>query len=401
MRKWFPVLLVVAELSAFGADAARRADLDFVANQVPRLHANFFDQLDPAVFQAAADALAADLPSLTDAEFYVRLAAIIAMAGDAHTAIYLNNAAAAAMGFQQFPLVFVSLDDGVFVNVATGPYSRALGAQLTAVAGVPIDQVMRQVGMLIPHTNEGWLRYYSLGYLRGQQVMQGLHIAPAGATTLLTFRTLAGETFTLDVAPGATASAIALPDPNGGPYPRYLQGTNQNFWFVYEPANRMLYFRYNSCSDMPGNPFAAFAANLLATLDSNPVDTVVLDLRRNVGGDSSVWNPLLTGLAQRIPRLLANSRFRIYGAVDNGTFSSGSLDAMLLKSSISQVRIIGEATGGSAGGYGNVTAFTLPGSRLLGQYSTNYVTPPAGMAPGPTFAPDIAIGIRSTDFFAR
>ena len=288
MRKWFPALLVLAELSAYGSDAARQADLDFVANQIPQLHVNFFYQLDPAVYQAAADALVADLPNLTDAEFYVRLAALIAMAGDPHTAIYLNNSAAVTMGFQQLPLLFVSLDDGVFVSEASGSYARALGAQLTAVGGVPIDQVIEQVGTLIPHRNDGWLRYYSLSYLRTEQILQGLHIAPAGATTPLTFRTLAGETFTLDVAAGAMTSASALPDPNGL-FPRYLQGNNQNYWFVYEPANRMLYFRYNSCTDTPGNPFAEFAANLLATLDSNPVDTVVLDLRRNVGGDSSVW----------------------------------------------------------------------------------------------------------------
>ena len=52
-------------------------------------------------------------------------------------------------------------------------------------------------------------------------------------------------------------------------------------------------------------------------------------------------------------------------------------------------------------GYGNATAFTLPGSGLVGEYATNYIQPPAGIAPGPTFAPDIVIGTRSTDFFAR
>jgi hypothetical protein len=87
VRKWFPGLMVLAELSAYGSDAARQADLDFIANQVPRLHDNFFYQLDPAVFQAATDVLAADLPNLTDAESYDRLAALIAMAGDPHTAI--------------------------------------------------------------------------------------------------------------------------------------------------------------------------------------------------------------------------------------------------------------------------------------------------------------------------
>ena len=51
------------------SDAARQADLDSITNQVPRLRVSFLYQLDPAVFQAATEALAADLPSLTDAEF--------------------------------------------------------------------------------------------------------------------------------------------------------------------------------------------------------------------------------------------------------------------------------------------------------------------------------------------
>jgi hypothetical protein len=61
------------------------------------------------------------------------------------------------------------------------------------------------------------------------------------------------------------------------------------------------------------------------------VDTFVFDYRGNTGGDSSVINPLLKGLLQRLPVALANPRFRVYDVIDQGSFSSGMEDAMASK----------------------------------------------------------------------
>jgi len=396
------VLLVAS--TAVGASAAgRQDDLDFVANRVPQLHANFFFQLDPALYRQAGANIAANLDTLTDAEFYVQLTALIAMAGDPHTAIYLNGSAAAAAGFQQFPLILRWLDDGVFVTGAAAPYTRALGAQLVGVGGMPIAQVVAQLATLIPHVNDQWVQYMAEKYLLGQQILQGLHVVPVAPATSLTFRTLAGEVFTLDVSPGSNSSLSSLPDSAAGIYPDYLQNTSQNYWFTYSAANRLLYFKYNSCGDMPGNPFANFANQVLATVDANPVDTFVFDLRGNTGGNSAVWNPLINGLTARLAALLSNPQFHMYGVIDNGTFSSGSLDAMTLKQPLLRglVQVLGEPTGGATQGYGNVTGFTLPSSGLVGQYSTQFITGPSYVPAGPAFQPDIAISVRSTDFFAR
>ena len=396
------VLLVAS--TAVGASAtSRQDDLDFVANRVPQLHANFFFQFDPALYRQAAANIAANLDTLTDAEFYVQLTALIAMAGDPHTAIYLNGSAAAAAGFRQFPLILRWLDDGVFVTGAAAPYTRALGAQLVGVGGMPIAQVVAQLATLIPHVNDQWVQYMAEKYLLGQQILQGLHVVPVAPATSLTFRTLAGEVFTLDVSPGSNSSLSSLPDSAAGIYPDYLQNTSQNYWFTYSAANRLLYFKYNSCGDMPGNPFANFANQVLATVDANPVDTFVFDLRGNTGGNSAVWNPLINGLTARLAALLSNPQFHMYGVIDNGTFSSGSLDAMTLKQPLLRglVQVLGEPTGGATQGYGNVTGFTLPSSGLVGQYSTQFITGPSYVPAGPAFQPDIAISVRSTDFFAR
>lgn len=414
-RLCFVTALFAASLAAQRfSTAARQQDLNYVADQVPKLHANFFFQLDRAIYQQAVAALQAQISTLSDAEFYVQLTALIAMAGDAHTAISLTNATAISAGFLQFPLQFRWLDDGVFVTAVTAPYAQALGARLAQVGSFPIDQVMQKLGTIIPHANDQWLHYEAQQYLVGQQVLQGLDLLPAAATSALTFQTLAGNQFTLQI--GTTFAGALQPavDPAAGPLPDYLQLTELNYLYSYSAANRMLYFKYNRCADDPSNPFAAFAATVLAALDTQPVDTFVFDFRGNTGGDSSILSPLLNGLLARAPTLLVNPQFRVYDVIDKGTFSSGMDDAMEIKSAALQYAsqfpgvdlsqrfvVIGEATGGKPAEYGQVDEFTLPGSGLNGQYSTKYFPNPAGIPDLPSFMPDIPIATRSTDFFAR
>ena len=386
---------------------SRQQDLNYVANQVPKLHANFFFQLDPGVYQQAAAALQAQISTLSDSEFYVQLAALISMAGDAHTTIALSGTAAFNAGFQQFPLQFRWFSDGVFVIAAPAPYSQALGAQLIKVGDFPIDQVLQKLGTVIPHGNNQWLDYEAQQYLTGQQILQGLDLLPVTPTSVLTFQTLDGNQFSLQVGTTAMGAVQLAVDASTGPVPDYLQQTASNYWYAYSAANRMLYFKYNRCANDPAIPFATLAAAVLGTLDTEPVDTFVLDFRGNTGGDSSIINPLLNGLLSRAPALLANPQFRVYDVIDKGTFSSGMDDAMIIKSDALQSPaggrfiVIGEATGGKPAEYGEVVGFTLPGSGLIGQYSTRYFPNPTGIPDLRSFLPDIPIATRSTDFFAR
>jgi uncharacterized protein (TIGR03437 family) len=394
--------------------ARRQADLNYVANQLPALHPNFFYQLDPAVFQAAASALNAKIGNLTDAEFYVQLAALVAMAGDAHTMIYLSGNVP-QIGFRTFPLQFRWLDDGVFVTAASTDYARAAGASLVQIAGMPIDRVMQKLTAIIAHDNDQWLKSTSERYLTGQGILQGLDIAPAGNTTPMTFRTLAGDEFTLNVRTTGQFAVFA-PSPFDGPMPDYVANPNAYYWLKYLPDARLMYFKYNHCDDDPANPFSVFTDTAMHMLDTNAVDTLVIDFRGNPGGSTSYFENFGLQMATRFPALLANPKFRIYVVIDKGTFSSAMFDAMVVKSPdataelaaigitvdlTGRVFAIGEPTGGKPSGYGSVQPFTLPGSGLAGQYSTAWVAAPDGIPDGPSFLPDIGVGVRSTDYFAR
>jgi uncharacterized protein (TIGR03437 family) len=414
--KRLSLVLLLAGSGLWAQDAAReqarRQDLEFVATRLPELHLNFFNQLDRAVYERAARQLDSEIPTLSDTDFYVRLAQMVAMAGDAHTYIYLNGSVASSLGFQQFPMTFRWLDDGIFVTSAAQEYSRALAARLVRVGGVAIEEVVEKLATVIPHSNPQWVRYYSQQYLRSRQVLQGVGVLPAAGSATFGFRTLAGEEFTLDLTPGDRALLSPLVT-EPGPLPYYLTDTNLNYWFTYSAPLRLLYFKYNACSEMPGYPFAVFADALFKAVDGNPVDTLVIDFRGNGGGNSAVIGPFFLGLQERFAALIANPEFRLYGVIDKGTFSSGMRNAMDLKTPIpgieafpgfdprKRIRVVGEPTGGAPTAYGNVLGFTLPASKLQGQYSTKFFTRPAFIPDDNAFVPDLNIAVRSTDFFAR
>ena len=248
--------LTVALFSALAAQAqqttaaARLQDLSFIVTQIPKLDPNFFVHLDRAQFQQAADNLQAGASSLSDAEFYVGLAQLMAMSRDAHTSLILHGDAAAVFGFLQYSLAFRWLDDGVFVTAAPAPYAQALGARLVAVGGVPIDQVVQRLATAISYENDQWLHYMVEQYLAGKQVLEGLHIVPAASSSAMTFQTLAGDQFTLQVAPLLWPPMSAVPSAAQGPVPDYLQSQGLNYWSSYWPANRLLYFKYNMCANM-------------------------------------------------------------------------------------------------------------------------------------------------------
>jgi uncharacterized protein (TIGR03437 family) len=382
--------------------AARQRDLDFVGNQLPLLNPNFFSQLSQSQFQQALADLNGNITSTTDAEFYTMLAQVVALAGDAHTVLHLDGSYGLAAGFQTLPLSLVWLDDGVFVTAALVPYAKAVGTQLVAIGGTPIDKAVELLATVISHENDQWVHYVAQTYLTGQQILQGLHIAPAGISVPMTFRNLAGEEFTLDIAPGSGNLAVA-PDPQTGFIPDVRRSTNQNYWFTYSLDNRLLYFKYNVCEDDPGNPFLAFSAKILAALDANPVDTFVWDLRGNTGGDTSVIRPLGSGLFSRLSTLSANPRFRIYVVIDKGTFSAALTTAIQLEqpAAAALVQVIGEPTGGKPQYFGNVGNVNLPGSLLVLQYSTVLIQRPPYIPDLPSLMPAVPVSTRSTDFFAR
>jgi C-terminal processing protease CtpA/Prc len=145
---------------------------------------------------------------------------------------------------------------------------------------------------------------------------------------------------------------------------------------------------------MKDKSFGSFSREVLAFADTHPVKRFVIDLRENDGGDSSLAQPLITGIKQRAT---LNQRGHLFVIVGRGTFSSAILNALDLKNK-TQAIFVGEPTGGKPNHYGEFQEFTLPNSRLRVGYSTKYFT--YSQDDTPFFVPDVPVELSSADYFA-
>jgi C-terminal processing protease CtpA/Prc len=147
--------------------------------------------------------------------------------------------------------------------------------------------------------------------------------------------------------------------------PLYATRPGEPFWYTYLASSRTLYVRYLVCADRSG--FAQLTQEVFATAARQPVQRLVVDLRGNGGGDSSVFDPFLEAL--RTSPL--NRPGRLFVLIDQGTFSSALLNALDLAET-THATTLGQPTGGKPNSYGEVDAFTLQYSNISVTYATKY-----------------------------
>src|SRR5689334_9912602 len=107
-----------------------REDLRTLTTSLPTLHPNFYFQVSRNDFQSTAAALDAQIPGLSDSQIIVRMAALVALAGDAHTNLLLTQSAG---NFRLFPIRIQWFDEGLFVIASLPGAERAIGKRIIRI----------------------------------------------------------------------------------------------------------------------------------------------------------------------------------------------------------------------------------------------------------------------------
>jgi uncharacterized protein (TIGR03437 family) len=405
-RCWtLSILGLALTLQSSWADAARdervRADLNYLVETVLARHPNPFTRISRGDFDARVAQLSISIPTLSDVQAYVRINSIAAAIGDAHTVVSLTGAYG-AIGVQLFPMRFTLYDDGFFVSQTAEPHRAYLGHRLVSINGSNSAELIPAIRPYVSFDNEQNALQQTGQMMVSPQLLHAMGIGQDPDAAVVVLADGLGRSLSLNLRGTNTAMTEFVNDPSV----RYLSPTysdlSLNYWYRYYPEQRLLFFKYNRCAQRADLPFADFAADLFRTLDSQPVDRLVVDLRDNGGGNSSGWNPFLTGLRSRYANLRQrNATFGLYGLISRFTFSSGMFAAQEFKG-FAGARLVGEATGGNPESFGETLMFSLPNlPGSLFWVSTRFFRPfVPGVAP-PAVQPDIRVRRFSSDVFAR
>jgi hypothetical protein len=371
-----------------------KEDITFLQEELPKRQLNPFFKLSQVEWNRQLDSLKTILASRNDQEIFFSMAKIVASIGVAHTSIMPTK----YDNYRCYPLAFQWFSDGLFVVGCSPTYQSVLGKKLTVIGTKNINEVYNLIAPFISHENDQWLKAASPYYINIANLLKFVSAADSTTTGQFTFEgagvvvisSLSVTSLPLMSQPNYISVARNL----GSNIPLYLQHTTTNYWYTTVDSEKVIYFQYNKCADMSNQSFNAFAPGLLSFIDAHPNSKVVVDLRLNTGGNSSILQPFIDGIKIRT---VGNTTGKLFILIGCNTFSSGLLNAITLKTE-TQAILVGEPTGGKPNSYGEVKNFTLPYSSVMVQYSTKFFN----TMPGDPLSlnPDVTRQISFADYAA-
>lgn len=155
-------LAFIASLVPAGADQTPeqwRDDVRFLAQELPKRHANAFHSLPRSEFERRVAELLHAAETATDLQMRAAIVRLMAAIGDTETGAWLGGDSSLPLRFWHFP-------EGLYCTAAPREFRGAIGARVVAINGIPILRVQE---LLLPFASapdevsrrtafEPWLR---------------------------------------------------------------------------------------------------------------------------------------------------------------------------------------------------------------------------------------------------
>ena len=344
-------------------------DLNMLCDTLEKNHYNLYANVSEEEFQAEREKIARQTAKMTDEQFYWSVCHLVSLIGDAHT----TTGALGENFMSVLPWSVKKFDDGWFILALDKAHEQYLGTRVTAINGVPIDEVMERTRQVISYEADSWLWQKVPDVLIWKDALEYLDIVDHDEPVQVTVETAAGteETFELpaydDWSEEKNQEIMAS-------FQRDLVPTTAKQDAIYwsTALDESTYFiQYNSCQEDPDLPMAQFAQQVEMDLGSGGYQNIIVDLRYNSGGSSTIIEPLEQKLFTYASKAVSDVQF--YILIGGQTFSAATFAATDFEKETSVNCIfVGQPTGGvlKRGGEGKIVQMnTAP---FAVQYSTKF-----------------------------
>jgi tetratricopeptide (TPR) repeat protein len=406
----FNAILGVSATSARSRVDGWRGDVDYLLAEIRRKNAVYHDGPLPLAVTRAAAALKREVPTLSDAQIVVAMQRIVASLGQSHNGVWFpEKGSASRVQMLSVPFTFYPFPDGVFIVDAAPVYEDLIGARVLSFDDTPTEQALNALRVLASADASAlsgpapawWPGEPTMNSLAMPEVLHALGVIRQPRRIAMTVLDRTGKS--RQVIPDTATfrrqrKMRASPLADAGPAPLFLSQPDDYFWFAHLPVDRALYVHVSQVANKSGGEtLPAFGLRLRRVVDSTDVRSLILDLRRNNGGNTYLYPELLRTLIH----FDAQPGHRLFVIAGRYTYSA----AMNLLTDINRLTnavIVGEPSGGTPIQLGGDAGTTLlPYSGVSAELSTRtwQLT-----SPGDTrhwIAPDMPVSLTAADYFAN
>ncbi len=332
-------------------------DVYYFGKNLEENHIDLFFNISKSEFDDDINTLRDNTATLTEQEILIELSGIISKIGDSHTQLQFSHK------LTILPFKVLWLDDGLLLTEVDIENEQHLGKRIIGINGIPIGEIIDMYRSVIAYENESNFKNQAVNYLLFKEFYQDFGIIDSlGEFTL---KLEDGSDYILNTQ---TSQTIAIENAS---QPLFLKNINTFYRFEELTEDNIIYIQYNACRERSDLSFQSFTDQIANRIDgNNDIDKLVIDLRHNGGGNSTIMRPLIN----KLQNYIVENRFtknQIYLIIGRKTFSSAILNTIELKEKLDNI-IIGESSGGKPNHHGEVKKFRLPKSLLNVSYSTKY-----------------------------
>lgn len=361
----------------------KAADLNLYRTMISGKHINPFTRISEETFNQKLDDLLAGAPGLSREQVIVELMKINALLYDEHTIIFPN-------ADYYLPFKFRLFDDGIAIVQTDSLNTEYLLHKILSVNKMPVAGITALLKETIKQDNPSYAEFFVSYYMNNLVVLQGLGVVKNLQKVEFELSSPKGDTVFTTVS--AISKTVSVNWKYAVPFSQLLAyRQNRDYWFDYNEGNKILYFNYQHCSEIAGEPFEDFNNKLFDLIAEKKPAKIILDLRWNSGGNSSVLNPFI----KSIRKSYLNTDRSFYVLIGPTVMSSSLMNAIELKRT-THATFVGAPTGGNINHFGEIKSFELPDLNLRITYSTKYWENWKNMD-GP-LVPDVDVPNFYTDF---
>ncbi len=375
-------------------DAAWVADLNYLANEIQRLHANFDDIYSVAELNAKISGIEQKIPTLSDQEIVFALLELIGSLDNGHNILIPTNGAKGSL--PRLPVQFYWFSDGLYIVNAREGFEHLIGNQVTHIADRSFIEVLDSAKSLNARNNEMqhlWLAPY---FIAMPDVLHGLGITNSPDEVAISVVSQDGtrQKVTLSGIDWQFVGLPKLPHLQTETQPKYLARHNENYWFEFV-AEDLLFLQFNTVQDSRDERLADFSDRLVNAINTRDVQNLVVDLRHNPGGNGSILRSLVKAI---IYFEAARPDGKLFVITGRGTYSAGQ-DFLTSIDRFTDVIIVGEPSGSRPNRFGEAGWFRLPYSGLSGIISTQYHQSSSAEDARIWIAPHIPVFMTADEYF--
>lgn len=377
-------------------------DTRYLVDRITNVHPNPFTKVSREDFYSKVLDLEHRIPSLSNEKITVELGKLVGMIGDGHTQFL---SLFPPTRFQLYPLSIAEFNDGFYVIDAAPKYKHLNGMRLVKVEDTTIEDAREKVNLVAGVENgmNPWVKYYLLS----PEVLHSLGLIENRSSTEFTLETNTGEHITEKITPISELVGMywEFKPLKGWLYesdvldtePLYLSRSDENFWFEFLNASKILYVRFHRVLNNPNETISDFSNRIEHFINENNPDRMIIDLRGNDGGNNMLFRNFIDMLSRN---QIINQRGNLFTIIDGGTFSAGVNFVSSLENKTKTI-FVGQPTGAGPNHYGDNQTFILPNSKIRFFISTRVHQYSDPFDSRQWHAPDIPVKLSYTEYITQ